>query len=151
MKPSIPEIKKSCFCSKKTGNLSISEKRSRLLIENNSHTLHAIKIDGGILNSSTTKKCDYLVIKSNKINTLDEKLLFIELKGSDIKMAIEQISETIKQLDTGNIPSQGVIIAAKRVPKEDSSTQRLRLEARKKHNINFYIKSSPHTVSVNSL
>lgn len=148
---SICDIKKSSFCCKKNGNLSISEKRSSLLINNSSHLLFEVKLDGGIFKNNSRKKCDYLVIKANKSNNVNEKILFIELKGSDIKMAIQQISETITQVDTGSVPVKGIIIAAKRVPKEDSSTQRLKRDARKKHGITFDVQSSPHEVSVHNL
>jgi hypothetical protein len=47
-----------------------------------------IKVDDGLIKDKTVKKCDYMVICNNHIHR------FIELKGSDLDDAEEQILST---------------------------------------------------------
>ena len=65
-------------------------------IENNGQNLVAkIEVDGCLFpKDSEPKKCDYLVLVYFKTN--QKVAYFVELKGKDLKTAIEQIKETLK-------------------------------------------------------
>ena len=63
----------------------------------NHHTIRHFKVDKGIIpKNSPEKKCDYLLL-----NDTDRRAYYIELKGSDIEEAIQQIENSIKLLHGG--------------------------------------------------
>lgn len=84
---------------------SICEERQKIIVsEENSRKYTAynvdknlvrhFKIDGGIVpTSSSMPRCDYLVINLEKKNAYP-----IELKGTDVKHAVDQIRSTITYL-----------------------------------------------------
>ena len=87
------KIEKSlCRCSCR---FSVAENQSKFSIEQATiDELKKIKIDGFIDCSKTASKCDYLFIYHSDLN--DSCHIFVELKGSDIVHAIEQLGNTIK-------------------------------------------------------
>lgn len=63
----------------------------------NHHYGRHFKIDGGVFpRSCSEEKCDYLLL-----NDTDKRAYFIELKGSDLEKAIEQVENTIRLLREG--------------------------------------------------
>lgn len=76
-------------------NVSLREKRekSKYILRNDSEKdLVIYRIDGGIITSKETKKCDYGVY------TEQDVLYLIELKGADYSQALDQITSTIDTL-----------------------------------------------------
>ena len=70
------------------------EKLNRHIAKNNDNCLaRQLRIDGYVI-TENIKKCDYLVLNDDKCAAY-----FIELKGSDITGAIEQIEQTVKKLE----------------------------------------------------
>lgn len=56
------------------------------------YCIYQYKIDGDIVTSQTVLKCDYIV----EVDTDNESIAFIiELKGSDVSHAIDQIKSTL--------------------------------------------------------
>lgn len=51
------------------------------------------KIDGGVLTNGTTPRCDYLLLNDDRHTSY-----YIELKGSDLPKAIEQLEHTISRI-----------------------------------------------------
>ena len=83
-------------------------------------------------------RCDYMyLIKDSEI--------YIELKGQDIKHAIEQIETTIKKLSS-NLKKQKKksFIICTRSPLTSTSIQNIQVKFRKNYNSEFIVKSSPH-------
>ena len=79
----------------RAGKLSIvksSENRCEHIGNNRSlHEIRQYQIDGGVIPSNTPGlRCDYLVLNDTK-----KSAYYIELKGSDIERAINQIENTI--------------------------------------------------------
>ena len=75
--------------------LSVSERRAKYMLsfspEMDSCTF---KIDGNIIKDTTSDKCDYVILASYN-NAWAE--VFVELKGSDISHAINQLKQTISE------------------------------------------------------
>ncbi|MBQ7244224.1 MAG: hypothetical protein IJS52_08515 [Bacilli bacterium] len=74
-------------------------------------------IDNGKIFSADEKKCDYLI---SALNKKDEHYIFVELKGTNVGRALEQIQETIVQshlLGRGRLFAR---IVAQSVPKVGS-------------------------------
>lgn len=82
--------KSKCTCSSR---FTVQENRRTFSINKNvcEVDLEKIKVDGFLINSTAIKKCDYLYIY-NKSNTY----IFVELKGSDIKHALDQLKSVIE-------------------------------------------------------
>lgn len=51
------------------------------------------KIDGGVFKDETTPRCDYLLLNDDRTTSY-----YIELKGSDLPKAIEQLEHTISMI-----------------------------------------------------
>jgi hypothetical protein len=68
-----------------------------------------IRVDGGLIRDKSVKKCDWLLINWDLAHSV-----FVELKGSDIKTAVEQIKSTISVL-WSDIKTMGINIAHVRI------------------------------------
>lgn len=68
-------------------------------------------------NEPNFKKCDYIITKDTK-----DIQIFIELKGSKIKSAFEQILESLNHHKIENAQIYAAIVSS-RCPKMDTSTQ----------------------------
>jgi hypothetical protein len=68
-----------------------------------------IKVDGGLVPSTDTKKCDWLLINWDSAHSF-----FVELKGCDVKKAIDQINATLDLL-WADVKTMGIGIAHARI------------------------------------
>ena len=87
--------------SRKT--ISVSDKKSatKYILENNSQLHHSLyHVDGGLITEGN--KCDYLLI-----NCEHKRAYFIEIKGSDLNHAIDQIDAALTALRS-KIPNHTV-------------------------------------------
>jgi hypothetical protein len=67
------------------------ERRTKITFYNaTGETVERIRIDGCVIPDNTVKKCDYLVLCGGI-----KKAVFVELKGTDVITAIEQLSATL--------------------------------------------------------
>lgn len=79
-------------CSKDVPLREPKEKRVYRLRNSSEKEIVVYKIDGGIICNNEILKCD------NGIYTEDDWLFLIELKGSDLEHALDQINSTINLL-----------------------------------------------------
>jgi hypothetical protein len=79
-------------CSKDVPLREQKEKRTYRLHNKSEKELVVYKIDGGLINNDNVLKCD------NAIYTEDDWLFLIELKGTDLNQALDQIDRTIDRL-----------------------------------------------------
>ncbi len=87
-------------CETQTGNPKVpcKEKRASIyFITRKGCVIRKIKVDGCVFRNETC--CDYLVVDHNDIEH------FVELKGSKVSRAFEQLAATIKKLSDN--PSGG--------------------------------------------
>lgn len=87
--------KNKSICTKRQRTI-VSEENKRKHVANNNdgNLVRHFKIDGGIVPaSSSMPRCDYLVINLDKKNAYP-----IELKGTNVKHAVDQIRSTISYL-----------------------------------------------------
>lgn len=68
------------------------ERRTYRLMNETQKEVIVYKIDGGLINKETVLKCDY------GIYTEDDCLFLVELKGTDLNHALDQIDSTIDAL-----------------------------------------------------
>lgn len=68
------------------------ENRKYILVNDSNKEVVVYLVDGGIITTTSEKKCDYAIY------TEDDLLILVELKGSDYLKALEQINNTITLL-----------------------------------------------------
>lgn len=76
--------------------ITLSDAKSKCVYignNNNKKLITHYLIDGHVISSSEIKKCDHLLL-----NKSDKNAIFIEIKGSDLLAAIEQITVTVDKL-----------------------------------------------------
>jgi len=131
------DMKKECCETNRDNRVVFKEGRSKLTIENPDR-VEATKVivDGCQINEG--KRCDYLYL-------IKEKEIYIELKGQDIKYAIEQLETTIRRLskDVRNSGKISIVICT-RSPLASASIQQFQIKFRKNYNSDFIVKSSPY-------
>lgn len=81
-----------CSCA---ARYVVSENRSRFCIEPSDclNDIDKIKVDGYLVSSTTTKKCDYLFVYKQK--GIIKTVIFVELKGVDLNTAVKQIENSV--------------------------------------------------------
>jgi hydroxymethylpyrimidine pyrophosphatase-like HAD family hydrolase len=85
----VVDLKKKAAEQKEKPEYRIENKSQNLVVK--------ITVDGGLfLTNTKPQKCDYLVLVQFKTN--EKVAYFVELKGKDLKTAIEQIQETLKNI-----------------------------------------------------
>jgi len=120
--------------------VSVSENRKTFKIKNNSLVvINKVEVDGCYITSGS--RCDYLfeIIDDNRI----EKVFYVELKGSDIAHAIEQLKSTIaycKNIHREILSKECHIISSK-FPSSGPSSQILKKKFKKENNIQLFIKT----------
>ena len=104
-----------------------------------------IRVDGGLIRNTGTKKCDWLVINWDLAHSF-----FIELKGSDIRKAISQINVTLDLL-WSDVKKTGIDVAHARIVL--SKTPRPNLMPNEKRKLEIRLKDKEYgggTVKVQS-
>lgn len=123
-------------CCDAQSNKVANEKGKRFEIQCTKDYYLKIRVDGCLNADKTTKKCDYLFVrnypsKSDKMEKENEtEFYFVELKGSEIDKAFEQIVNSIQYIKT-QIPFLtkekifGFIVSSK-VPKGETDMTKLK-------------------------
>lgn len=78
--------KHSVFTSSENGCTHCGKNTSQCMVRQ-------FKIDGGVFTDGTTPRCDYLLLNDDRHTSY-----YIELKGSDLPKAIEQLEHTISMI-----------------------------------------------------
>lgn len=75
-------------------NISISENRKKYLLHNDlSNYIAVFHVDGAMVQDNDKIKCDNLLIDATGM-----KAIFVELKGTDLAHALQQINQTIDMM-----------------------------------------------------
>lgn len=118
--------------------ISIDENRRVLKIKNSSACyINKVKIDDCYI--KVGKRCDYLfeIINGSTI----EKVFYVELKGSDIIHAIEQLKATIVHCERihNSVNLKQCYIVASRFPSAGPSSQTLKRKFKRENQIQLFI------------
>jgi len=95
-----------------------------------------IEVDGCVISDNNTPRCDYAIVPSNEVE------IYVELKGSDIPHAVQQIESTIGLLseDPKKIRKLCFVVST-RVPQQATSIQNLKIKFKRNFNAHFQIKN----------
>jgi hypothetical protein len=121
-------------CDKK---IVLEENKSKITFLNpNQDKILRIKVDGCVISDNETLRCDYALIPS------DEVEIYVELKGSDIVHAVEQIKSTIQLLsDNPQKIKKLCFVVSTRVPKQTTTIQQLQSQFKRNFNASFRVKN----------
>ena len=113
--------------------------RSKFCLNNPKRaSIKVVQVDGCAIKEGV--RCDYLLILP------DGQELYIELKGSDIKHAVEQIAKSIDLLACNCYPIIKLcFIASTRCPINSTEIQNLKKKFRQKYNAQLTIKNGEIT------
>ena len=121
-------------CNDGTQNkiISVSENKRTFKINNKSlFIINSVTVDDCYITSGL--KCDFL------FEIIDEELkevFYVELKGSDISHAVQQLEATLKHcLSIHKTVPRSCFIVASRVPKALTSTQKMKKEFKRKNSV----------------
>jgi phosphatidylserine decarboxylase len=113
--------------------------RKATVLNKDRSVFSVIKVDGGVVVQSTA--CDYIISKAEKAD------LLIELKGVDVRRAVEQISATAELWEASGVRAgdiAGLIVCARLPnPRFSTSIQRAR------HDFQARYKGPLHVVDKN--
>jgi hypothetical protein len=95
--------------------------RSQLVISNPGRKeVMVIKVDGCEIADNSTPRCDFAIDMHSDLE------IYVELKGSDVKHAIEQLESTISIISSNPQSARKLcIIVSTRVPRQGTNVQAL--------------------------
>lgn len=124
--------------------IPLQENKSKCVIENpNKFTVYIVQVDGCAIKEGL--RCDYLVFPNPKDikKTLE---IYIELKGSQISHAIEQLEATMRQLSDNTAKAEKVcIIVSTRCPITGTDIQNFKTKFKKTYNAKLEVKNKTYT------
>lgn len=124
----------NCEKIRKDPLIPLEEKRSKITFINESRkNIRVIKIDNCVITEGS--RCDYLVIPEGGIEH------YVELKGSDIHYAVEQLKRTITKVsEDARHGKKCCFIVSTRCPKTSAEIQNIGKKFKKEFNSTFTVK-----------
>lgn len=136
-------IDKVCIRETSESNIKFEEKKSKIVFQNlRRKCFSCIQVDGCAIKEGV--KCDYMLIAQE-----DKMEYYIELKGCNIKHAVEQLEVTICQLskDVQSSVKKAFVICIKN--NYPSATVQLDVKRlKKKYHAELIIKETPYSYSL---
>lgn len=124
-------IPAECITRRSDPEIVFKENRSRFVVLNpHRQTLDSVRVDGCAITSGI--RCDFLI--QNGVQA------FIELKGSDVKHAVEQLVRSMEKL-ADKKKKMFCFIVSTRCPLISTEIQKFKREFRKEWNADLQIKN----------
>ena len=103
-----------------------------------------VQVDGCLVNDKR-QRCDYLF----EIEQVCHCVIYLELKGSDIEHAFNQLAATMKYLERRHQTLTKVChIVASRVPRAGPKVQNLKLQMARKHKALLFVDTQEANVNI---
>ncbi len=135
---------KECEKASSDQLIPLQENKSKCVIENpNQFTIYIVQVDGCAIKEGL--RCDYLVFPEPK--DIKKNLeIYIELKGSKISHAIEQLEATMRKLSDDSAKSEKVcIIVSTRCPITGNDIQNFKKKFKTTYNAKLEVKNKTYT------
>lgn len=115
--------------------------RSKFRLENSKKLdVRVIQVDDCVIKQGM--RCDYLVIITpSNDKSFDGQEIYIELKGSDVKHAVEQLATTIQKLTSNMSLSKLCFISSTRCPINSTEIQNIKKKFKQKYQAKLTIKN----------
>ena len=103
--------------------LNCAENNKKFELKTNSVSFARVKIDGGVEQNTSNKKCYYLIIKET-----EDIEIFVELKGKNIQNAYEQIIQSYARYanQNANVKHYAIIVTSHISPNERTTLQNIK-------------------------
>ncbi|BDD10431.1 hypothetical protein FUAX_28630 [Fulvitalea axinellae] len=131
-------MNKKCVEKLSHSKITVEENGMKVTFLNpNRYEVEKIHIDGCLEKTGSGQgRCDYLLKDHNA------KEYFIELKGSNVSKALEQIEASIKRWsDKDKKPKKEALVIASRYPRNDTKINNLKKQFRAKYATEVSIKT----------
>lgn len=104
--------------------LNCAENNKKFELKTNSVSFVRVKIDGGVEQNTSNKKCDYLIIKE----IAEDIEIFVELKGENIQNAYKQIIQSYARYanQNANVKHYAIIVTSHISPNERTTLQNIK-------------------------
>lgn len=136
----IPDI---CQTSTESRNIVFVENNRRIKFVNDSGRCYLkIKVDGCVI-TGMTPRCDDALCSEDGFEEH-----YIELKGTDIRHAIEQLKTTIERIGEHNENRHAYVICSNVAPQINTMIQKAKSEFEKKYKSTLLVKSRQAEVSL---
>lgn len=118
--------------------ITVEENKRKFIIKNNNaKKVNRVRVDGCLIDEQI-EKCDYLFEIYDKVNII--LVIYLELKGKDIKKAYDQLVSTITYCkDKHNKFTRECYVVASRVPKAGTELQVLKKNLSTQYQIALYV------------
>ncbi|HET7228674.1 MAG TPA: hypothetical protein VFJ16_01595 [Longimicrobium sp.] len=117
----------------------VEENRSKVVFENaKRHEIDQIEVDGCAIVEGL--RCDWLI---NADAT--QQSVFVELKGSNVPHAVEQLTHAHDGLREIRKPNVTWIVSSQRCPLTSTEVQSLTIKLRKRKGVQLIVRNSPVT------
>jgi hypothetical protein len=122
---------KRCTSERNDPHIVVEENGRKFIIQNkDKKTVKIVTVDDCLIHD-TRIRCDYLF----EITLVGDYVIYLELKGSDVEHAYNQISATIGYCSTRHKSCKKLCyIVASRVPRAGPKVQALKVKMARKHN-----------------
>lgn len=117
-------------------------KRKILFINSSLLPYIAVRVDGCAITHGV--RCDHLLISGD---ALEER--YVELKGTDVRHAIQQLEVTIQTLGEHDFNRHSYVICTNVVPRVRTDMQIWAKRFKNKYNSELVIRSKEHSVTLN--
>lgn len=130
----VPDV---CVTETKDPVIKFQEKKSRILFQNSDRRLYyRIQVDGCALRDGA--KCDNMLCSAD-----GQEERYVELKGSDVPHAIEQLRSTILKLGENDGNRHSYVVCTKVAPLITTLLQKAKVEFQKRFKSELSVKETP--------
>jgi len=120
----------------------VEENRSRVEFENaKRYKIDQIEVDGCAITNGL--RCDWLINVD-----ASQRSIFVELKGSNVPHAVEQLVHAHDSLHEIRKPNVTWIISSQRCPLTSTEVQTLTIKLRKRKGVSLVVRNSPVTFNL---
>lgn len=117
----------------------VEENRSKVVFENaDQHDVEQIEVDGCAIVDGL--RCDWLI----NVDRIQHSV-FVELKGSNVPHAVEQLTRAHDQLREVRKQNVTWIVSTRRCPLASTEVQSLVIKLRKQKGVTLILRNSPVT------
>lgn len=135
----IPDI---CIKETKDSVIKFQEKKSVIRFHNPNHRPYkCIKVDGCAIKEG--ERCDNVLCSAN-----EQEERYVELKGSDVPHAIEQLRTSIRRLGEHDCNRYSYVVCTKVAPQITTTIQKAKAEFRKRFKSDLQVKDTPMEVKL---
>jgi len=133
---------KKCSEEIKKKIIAVSENTRKFEIRNdNSRSVNKVRVDGCLIDDNR-ERCDYLF-------EIDKLVIYVELKGSDIQKAYNQLIATIGYCKHRHDKSvKECYIVASRVPRAGTDIQTLKKKMSSTHKVQLFVKTQKAEITI---